>query len=375
MASRTALEAGQIPERSDDLASDVSAHARATNDASGFSETALGGAATQACNALWKPADAVFNRRMRAGVSFEMPDGETVRFWTYEDSDAPAHEPSLLSPLIRICEQQQARITLETHREVLTSRMRRAARSIAMHRPEPVWFETHESYTYHWQPMSSGTWFYQSHVSTARHFEMGLYGVIVVEPDPDQDGRRRASRHGPAYDVERLWVFDDVDPNWHDVALDGAALTRGLPAPAFKPQYFLINGVPNTQALNHAGVAVEAKRGEKVLLRLMNAGFSLVKVQLHGLAAQIIAVDGNTLGGADRPWTRWIDVAPGQPVHLATASRYDLLIDLGSAHGGCVEPGDYLATFEFQDGRRMVHNAGASHPARAGRAATTIRVL
>ncbi len=86
---------------------------------------------------------------------------------------------------------------------------------------------------------------------------------------------------------------------------NGDGVARGCaPPPAFKPKYFLINGVANVATQGHADVAIEAKRGEQVLLRLMNAGFSLVKVQLHGLAANIIAVDGNTLGGSERPWTR-----------------------------------------------------------------------
>ncbi len=309
---------------------------------------------------------------MRSDVSMTMPDGDTVRFWKYEDPSVPGDAALLVSPPIRIREHAQAQITLETHRWVQSSHSSRMTRAGLHPRPGAVWLETHESHTYHWQPQTSGTWFYQSHVSTPRHFEMGLYGIIAVEPEPGEDGRRRASRHGPSYDVERFWVFDDVDPVWHDPDRDGAALTGCAPPPAFKPKYFLINGVANVATQGHADVAIEAKRGEQVLLRLMNAGFSLVKVQLHGLAANIIAVDGNTLGGSERPWTRWISIAPGQPVHLTTASRYDILLDLN----GSVAPGEYLATFEFQDGRRrVVHNTGASHPAHVGRAATTIRVL
>lgn len=393
MASRTAFEAGQMRSPGDDRVSDdlhqdgtgLAARSQLASStatlsppqADGLTAAAISPATTPASeasssNALWKPAEVSFTRRMRADVAMTMPDGDAVRFWKYEDPAAPADNAPLLSPPIRIREHAQAQITLETHRWVQSPHSSRLTRAGLSARPCAVWLETHESHTYHWQPQASGTWFYQSHVSTPRHFEMGLYGIIAVEPEPGEDGRRRASRHGPSYDVERFWVFDDVDPVWHDAGRDGAAMTGAVPPPAFRPKYFLVNGVPNTLALEHKDVAIEAKRGDQVLLRLMNAGFSLVKVQLQGLAANIIAVDGNTLGGVERPWTRWITVAPGQPVHLPTASRYDILLDLDSS----VAPGDYQATFEFQDGRRrVVHNTGASHPAHIGRAATTIRVL
>lgn len=313
---------------------------------------------------------------MRSDV-VAMPDGEGVRFWTFEDPQAIAMRSSALerviSPPIRLTEGCRGSITLRTALPV-----RRASRHAARGRAAAtaVWMEAEESYTYHWAPPKSGTWFYQCHTSNARQFEMGLYGVIVVDTPADAEGRRRVYHGGPAYDVERFWVLDDVDPQWHSDAFDGKAIEADGRLREFAPKYFLVNGVPNTEAARHSEVVVEARLGETLLLRLMNASFSLLKVTFDKLAGDIVAVDGNVLGTEQRPWTRWIRVAAGQPLHLATASRYDLLLDLDPASGQCPGPGEYAVTFEFHNGKtRKIHNCDAPHPANVGRATTVIRVL
>lgn len=323
-------------------------------------------------NELWKPVQSQFERKMRIG-EFVMPDGEAIRFWSFVDPGLTTVHPRGVSPLIRLTEGDAAEITLKTQLPVRrTSRLRSFAggsRSRAN-----AWMEANESYTYHWQPQKAGTWFYQSHTSSARQFEMGLYGVIVVDAAPDAQGRAVAYRNGPAYDVERFWVFDDIDPDWHRPELDGVSPEMGGRLQVFNPKYFLINGVPNTDTQQHPDVAIEANIGDKVLLRLMNASFSLVKVSIERLSAHIISVDGNVLGSAERPWTQWINLVPGQPLHLATASRHDLMLNLDPASG--VKPGEYAVTVEFQNGRRRkVHTASSIHPAHIGRATTIIRVL
>ena len=327
-------------------------------------------------NGLWKDPSAVFERKTSDDKRVIMPDGETVVFRNFSDPTSDSVDGSLTSPIIRVREGQQAQIKLETRQCKRRSTV--VAQGIGARsqmRSAGLCTETVASHTYQWQPRSAGTWFYQSHASSPHQFEMGLYGVIVVDAEPDHNGRPRAYHNGPTYDIERIWVFDDVDPSWHsDDAAEQAANNGRLTS--FKPKYFLINGVPNTETLHHPDVAIEAKLGDTLLLRLMNASFSLVKVEIERLNADIISVDGQALGSEERPWTHWISVAPQQPVRLATASRHDLLINLDPALGGFEGPGEYRVTIEFLDGaRRQVQNTDASHPAHVGRAATTIRVL
>lgn len=163
-----------------------------------------------------------------------------------------------------------------------------------------------EGYTYQWVASEAGTYFYHCHRNTPLHFEMGMYGMLLIDP---QNPRRVAGapRLTPAqlrneplapyafggpgyvrrgndivrYDAEAIWVSDDVDPVWHTF---NHHQTFGSPGPAgildandndlgikfypnnpphhedpndpigfdpskvlnvFRPQYFCISGVPH----------------------------------------------------------------------------------------------------------------------------------
>ena len=102
-------------------------------------------------------------------------------------------------------------------------------------------------YTYQWQPNHIGSYFYHCHRNTIQHFEYGLYGFLIVEPPDAFDGpnaggypRRTAANlteftqftefkggeiesgdpHAMtvSYDVEALWVMDDIDSVWRKQA-------------------------------------------------------------------------------------------------------------------------------------------------------------
>ena len=327
--------------------------------------------------AQWATPSKVFERKMFSDGLLTMPDGALLNYWGFED---PLHAPgskTLLSPMIRVNERDSVHVKLEVRDRKPKTECKARPLSAAHRDIGSVMCERFESYVYQWKPRSAGTWFYQCHTSTAHDFEMGLYGLLVVDPEPDKSGRALAYRTGPAYDVERCWVLDDIDPKWHgdDVLSTPTPCAMGALRP-FDPKYFLVNGVPNTETLHHPDVAIEARAGEKVLIRLINASFSLLRVTLENFRGDIISVDGRPLDTSERPWTQWIPVQPDQPIYMATASRHDLLIDLDPAKNTFEVGSSYKIVFEFLDlARRSVRNSGAQHPAHVGRAVTTIRVV
>jgi len=317
----------------------------------------------------WQRPSAYFERQMFTDGELAMPDGAVIRFWGFQDPRSADQAKRLPSPIIRVREGETVHIKLELEKEAqkpspATPRARQTASGAAL---------KSASYVYQWQPKSAGTWLYQSHESSLRQFEMGLFGLLIVEPEPAADGKPRAYTGGPSYDVERCLVLDDVDPAWH-----GGAEASGAAAEAreFKPKYFLVNGVPNVEALDHPDVAIAAKPGDKVLIRLLNASFSLVKMRVEKLKGDIISVDGKALATPDRPWTKWNPVGAGQPIGMATGARHDLLIDLAASANPVAVGDEFLVTFEYLDfATRKVRNADALSELYIGRAVTKIRIV
>ncbi len=340
----------------------------------------------------WRAPESYFERRMFTDGVMSMPDGTDVPYWGFEDPVTAPGRKTFPSPVIRMREGEIAHVKLETVCDAASLAPHgRAGIHAGIHNggkgnggtgrdwnsksTGPLAVQKRESYIYQWQPKQAGTWLYQSHLSSAAHFEMGLFGLLIVDPEPEADGLQRAYRGGPAYDVERCWVLDDVDPDWHTGAGLNSQVAGADRERPFVPKYFLVNGVPNTEALHDERVAIDAKAGDKVLIRLLNASFSLVRVKIEGIQGQIIAVDGKALASAEHPWTKWSPVKANHPVYLATGARNDILIDLDPEKSGLVAGGDYLVTFEFLDWeKRAIRNAHALSPVNVGRAVTRIRV-
>jgi FtsP/CotA-like multicopper oxidase with cupredoxin domain len=294
-----------------------------------------------------------------------LPNGKRVSYWGYEDPIcAPGSKP-FPSSLIRVNAGETAQVRLDHCKpEALREPANGASAS------DRLRVATYVTNIYQWKPRTSGTWLYQSHTGTPHDFEMGLFGLLIVDPAPDTLGRPLTFSNGPSYDQEKIWILDDVDPLWHDRRHGAQAADR-----AFDPQYFLVNGIANTQAAHHPDVAITAKAGEKVLIRLLNASYSLVKISIEHFHGDIVSVDGKPIDTAACPWTSWIPLRPERPLFMATGSRHDLLIDLDPMKNPA-EPGKaYKVVFEFLDlNRRSIRNANCANPVHVGRAETTITV-
>lgn len=260
-------------------------------------------------------------------------------------------------------------------------------------------------YTYQFQPNFIGSYFYHCHRNTVQHFEYGLYGFLIIEPPdaydqqnpalPNYAGgypRRTAASlvnfpqfpgfvagdlsggdpHAMTvpYDVEALWVIDDIDSVWR-VLSPGAKDTyptmglqpgvddhffghAGVPAGTqdffafhdYNPDYFVVTGVSfpgtvgSTAAIDpgitvprelNSGVAgmqvsVNAQVDQTVLIRVLDAAYVDVKVTFP-MDVVCIAWDGRALGVP--PLSRYnysYQYTAGQPIELSTARRCDVLL-------------------------------------------------
>lgn len=249
-------------------------------------------------------------------------------------------------------------------------------------------------FIYQFQTNEAGTFLYHCHKNTVLHFEMGMWGLFIVDPkEPEGSdltapyfggqgyvaGRLPSSPAGTEllrYDQEKLWVVDAMDARWHNTGddqdeeprhghnmqgcdpLDPAHVdtfykydpnpntsNRRFNLNNYQPNIFAVSGIflnyedtgpkeedqppldPYEGEINNPLIAINANAGQKVLIRYLNAGYTLQEVSLP-VAATIIAWDGHALGvDGFHKYSKPYVVPPNTPIRTTTARRFDMIID------------------------------------------------
>ena len=299
-----------------------------------------------------------FDREFREG-DLTAPDGRKIRFWSLADprTGGNAVYPS---PLMRVRQGQIVHTHLKSRKGPHTIHHHGINTTTFNDGVGHVSFETDE-YTYQWKASQSGFNIYHCHRNTVLHFQMGMFGPIVIDP-PDGPGHFLPHREGRAdripYQVERIWVASNIDPRWHEeirskgheagLCGDDVGLNR------FQPKYFLLSGVFSNRTMDDPRAMVKAKVGDTILLRILNASYSVLTITA-GIDALAVAVDGHAL--YDNPWEHPIPLPAGQPNTLTTSVRATVIVKP-------TQRGTFPVRMEFRDwvtgeiadrGRGVIH--------------------
>ncbi|MEQ1782559.1 MAG: multicopper oxidase domain-containing protein [Hyphomonadaceae bacterium] len=281
-----------------------------------------------------------FERQGPREVDIVMPDGKKVAFWTFRDKLADSGEKDIWpAKPIRVRQGQIVHSTLHAQKNSHTIHHHGMNSSTYNDGVGHVSFEVSGSYTYQFQPSHAGTYFYHCHKNTVLHFEMGMYGFLIVDPP---SGPGRLYDGGPRYDVEAMWAFDDVDPAWRTLDHSAGLCGEDAGLNIFRPKYFLISGVPNPKTKTDPRVVINAKVGQRILIRHLNASYSILSTRIMGLKSTIYACDGRPLSHPDFPWSKPIQVAAGTPFESTAAARRDIIVVP-------TVPGVYPVITEFRD--------------------------
>jgi hypothetical protein len=239
-------------------------------------------------------------------VRWEIQPGLVVDGWGY-NGQVPG-------PTLRVTEGDRVRITLVNHLPVPTTihwhglDVPLAMDGVPGLSQDPV--PPGGSFTYEFTATNPGTRWYHSHVDSNLQLQLGLFGALIVDP------RRPEPEH---FDREYTYILSekalDVTPQ---VAL-GQAQVRNQEAGngrggAFAPDLFLMNG--------KAGAAIEPMHiapGERIRLRLINAGNLVHAMHLHGHSFRLIATDGNPVPAAAQLLKDTVLIGPSE--------RYDLAVE------------------------------------------------
>lgn len=146
-----------------------------------------------------------------------------------------------------------------------------------------------------------GIYLYESGTSPEKQIQMGLYGVIVVYPVgynlPGHPNYKTAYGTGTnsSHDIEKILVLSEIDSIMHKNVLPNVYYDMLR----FKPDHWVINGrsFPDTISGDNTssqpyGSQITCQVGQRVLLRIINAGFQNHTLHLGGFVGRVVAEDG-----------------------------------------------------------------------------------
>jgi FtsP/CotA-like multicopper oxidase with cupredoxin domain len=198
--------------------------------------------------------------------------------------------------------------------------------------------------TYSWTGLKPGTYLYQSGTHMSVQPAMGLYGAMIYD-----DGEYPGSAPGPNYDAEVTLLFSEVDVAQHQAVAGGTYGTVAYPttlAVGYETDFFLLNGRSYTPDQTPS---VSVGTGERVLLRMLNAGLRGRVPVIPGVTMDLVAEDGHLYTQAlqqssvDLPPAKTMDIlidAPATPGYLPIFDRRLGLHDSSNASYGMLS---YLA--------------------------------
>ncbi|TCP55517.1 FtsP/CotA-like multicopper oxidase with cupredoxin domain [Tumebacillus sp. BK434] len=206
------------------------------------------------------------------------------------------------------------------------------------------------SFTYEFTASEPGTYWYHSHQDSANQVDRGLYGALVVEPKEQK----------VKYDREFTLLLDEWSPEMFaasgagtdhgghggggskgdDSGKQGSGSHAGTDHSAHSGD----NGGASTPVISHdkmmkqmysiftvngkAGSEVEplqVKKGEKIKLRLINAGYQTHQLNLTNQTFKITHIDGQALQSSPDVSGSLLAIAPGE--------RYDVELTAGANFG------------------------------------------
>ncbi len=164
-----------------------------------------------------------------------------------------------------------------------------------------------ETFTYEFTATIPGTYWYHSHQKSAEQVDKGLYGTLIVEPKKEE----KVDRDYTLVLDEWMSQPETSSTNGHAQHTNMHHGGNGMMHDMSMYDIFTINGKSGTSI-----EPLKVKKGEKVRLRLINAGYMSHKLHLHGHKFQIVATDGQPINSPQPIKDELLNIAPGE--------RYDI---------------------------------------------------
>ncbi|NGP59386.1 multicopper oxidase family protein [Paenibacillus thiaminolyticus] len=176
-----------------------------------------------------------------------------------------------------------------------------------------------KTFTYEFKATVPGTYWYHSHQDSVNQLDKGLYGALIVEDPNDSYDRdytlvldewiSSGSMDREGMDHGKMDMGDMKGMDHSQMNRSGMGSMEGHDMSMY--DLYTING--------KTGDAIDklmVKEGEKVRIRLINAGYLTHTMHLHGHEFKVVASDGQSVNSPAVITDQGIAIAPGE--------RYDL---------------------------------------------------
>ena len=154
--------------------------------------------------------------------------------------------------------------------------------------------------TFSFAAPKAGSYLFYDKLNAPYNRLVGLHGAMAVMPAGSTNTLYSGS---PTFKKQLFWIFNDIDPVWHD-----RVRQNSTPTTTFMPRYFTLNGKssrppgapgyddPNINAMYDPASHLEGSIGDRTLIRIFNAGQCTHSMHWHANHVEWL-----TENGAKRP--------------------------------------------------------------------------
>ncbi|MFC6719479.1 multicopper oxidase domain-containing protein [Natrialbaceae archaeon GCM10025810] len=230
---------------------------------------------------------------------------ELPEVWAWQADDL---EPSVPGPIYRMNEGETFELTFDNseHDRPHTVHAHAVGKSWGDD-GAPVSTRTEvgagERHTYELVGDVPGTHFYHCHYQTHTHLDMGMYGILRVDPEGYE-----------APDREYFLTMREWDGDLHEMNAGGDAEYNAADR---DPKFYTINGRSAPTAFHpELGTPLIVSEGETVRIHVVNAGYENHAFHTHGHRFTVVEKDGSPIPEAARYEEDVVGLAPAERVTL-----------------------------------------------------------
>ena len=272
------------------------------------------------------------------GGPIELPE-----VWAWQADD---HDPSVPGPILRVDEGTEMAITLENTEDI-------RPHTFHVHALQKQWMDdgapastghqvgVDESHTYEIEANVPGTHLYHCHVQTQNHLDLGMYGILRVDPVDYEPPDKEFFMTVKEWDSQLSAMFagGDTDFSHRDR----------------NPDIFTVNGRSAPTTFHpEEGSPMIVEEGDRVRVHVTNNGYENHAIHLHTHRFQVVEKDGGVVPEAARYDEDVTDIAPAERKTLEFTADRDPGIYLMHCHkvnhvmNGDTYPGGMLTALVYE---------------------------